>query len=293
MNSLQFIEWCRVRTPTVLSPAFQRKPLVMGVLNITPDSFSDGGSFLDPNHAYQRAQVMIGQGADLIDIGGESARPGAKAISSAEEIKRVLPVIERIRATSDICISIDTHKSEVMRAAVNGGASVINDIMALSDVEALSSVAELDVPVCLMHMQGKPSSMQQNPHYSTDVVIEINQFFHQRIEACVLAGIRREHLLLDPGFGFGKTVQHNLQLVRRLNEFQQHGVPLLLGVSRKSTIGAVLQKDVSERLPGSLALAIFAALNGVSIIRTHDVDETNQALKMIDAIGDATQEKEN
>ncbi len=286
MNNKQFTAWRRAsHHPNVMAPAYRRKPLIMGVLNVTPDSFSDGGCFFEPEQAYLRAQVMIAQGADLIDIGGESSRPGAVSISTAEELARVIPVIERIRAMHDICISIDTRKADVMFAAVEAGASFINDISALSDNHALAVAADCDVPVCLMHMQGTPDSMQNNPYYATDIVDEINWFFEQRIDACVQAGVARERLILDPGFGFGKSVQHNLLIVKRLIEFQQHKLPILLGVSRKSTIGAVLQKTASEQLPGGLALAVYAALQGVSIIRTHDVDETNQALTIIDAIG--------
>lgn len=275
-----------------MAPGYRRKPLIMGVLNVTPDSFSDGGCFLEPEQAYRRAQVMMNQGVDVIDVGGESSRPGAALISTTEELARVIPVIKRIREKHDICISIDTCKADVMFAAVEAGVSFINDISALSDKNALSVVADCNVPVCLMHMKGTPDSMQNQPYYATDIVDEINHFFEQRIDACAQAGIARERLILDPGFGFGKSVQHNLLLVKRLLEFQQHQLPILLGVSRKSTIGTVLQKSVSERLPGGLALAVFAALQGVSIIRTHDVDETNQALTIIDSIG-CVDENEN
>ena len=285
MNSEQFSQWCRLsQEPIAQSFSDLRKPLVMGVLNITPNSFSDGGLFLDVSHAYLRAQEMMAQGADILDIGGESSQPGAEPITIAEELARVIPVIERIRATSDICISIDTHKVEVMEAAVAAGATLINDIRALTDVGALTIVARLKVPVCLMHMQGVPKSMQDSPFYTGDVVEEINRFFSQRIEACIQAGIACEHLILDPGFGFGKSVADNLRIVKKLGEFHQHHLPLLLGVSRKSTIGAVLQKTVLARLTGGIAIAVYAALQGVSIIRTHDVDETNQALQMIHAI---------
>ncbi len=275
VNSEQFIAWRQTRT---------MKPLIMGVLNVTPDSFSDAGQFLDPSKALQRALDMIEQGADIIDIGGESSRPGAAPISCNAELARVIPVIEHIRASLDICLSIDTCKADVMEAAVAAGASMINDINALRGDGVLAVVARLDVPVCLMHMQGAPDTMQNNPYYSDDIVDEINQFFHLRIEACTRAGIARERLILDPGFGFGKSVQHNLRLVNRLVEFQQHRLPVLLGVSRKSTLGAVLQKNVHARLLGGLAVAVFAAQNGASIIRTHDVDETNQALQMLNAV---------
>lgn len=256
----------------------------MGVLNATPDSFSDGGYYTDIHRAHDRAMAMILSGADIIDVGGESTKPGAISVSCAEELARVIPLVERIRAESDICISIDTSKAEVMQAAITAGASWVNDITALADDGAMAVVSRLNIPVCLMHMQGSPPSMQDNPHYPVDVIDELNSFFHQRIEACLKAGLHREHLILDPGFGFGKSVQHNLRLVKCLSTFQQHGLPLLLGISRKSTIGAVLQKTVFERLSGSIAVTVFAALQGVSIIRTHDVDETNQALQMLHAI---------
>lgn len=256
----------------------------MGVLNITPNSFFDGGRFVELSQAYQRAQEMITQGVDIIDIGGESSKPGAEPVSCQEELERVIPVIKRIRATSDICISIDTCKAEVMEAAVIAGATMINDIQALTGVGALSMAARLNVPVCLMHMQGQPQSMQDNPHYTNNIIDEINDFFLQRIEACLNIGIPREHLLLDPGFGFGKSLSHNLYMVKRLSEFKKHHLPLLLGVSRKSTIGAVLNKNVDARLSGSIALAVFSALQGVSILRTHDVNETSEALDMIHAI---------
>ena len=285
MNREQFQHWCHQSVvPTVQTLTYVQKPLIMGVLNVTPDSFSDGGDFLNVSHAYDRAQEMIAEGVDIIDIGGESSKPGAVPVSSAEELARVIPVIERIRAASDVCISIDTYKAEVMDAAVSAGATLINDIKALTDKGALATAARLNVPVCLMHMRGEPQSMQNNPHYSMDVVEEINDFFQQRITACVHAGISLEHLILDPGFGFGKSVAHNLCILNRLGEFQQHHLRLLLGVSRKSTLGAVLQRQVFELLPGGLALAVFAALQGVTIIRTHDVDATSQALKMIHAI---------
>ena len=263
---------------------YLRKPLIMGVLNSTPNSFSDGGLFLNTDHACLRAQDMIAQGADIIDIGGESSQPGVAPVSSAEELSRVIPLIERIRATSDICISIDTYKPEVMEAAVTAGANIINDIRALTSDGALAMAAQLNVPVCLMHMKGTPESMQNGPYYAKDVVDEINEFFTQRVNACLQAGISPQNLILDPGFGFGKTVSHNLNLVKRLSEFQQHKLPLMIGVSRKSTIGALLAKSVESRLTGGVAMALFAALQGVSIIRTHDVDETNQTLQIIQAI---------
>ncbi len=285
MNSEQFYQWCNQSfVPGLQSPTYLRKPLIMGVLNITPNSFSDGGRYLDPNQALKHAQKMIEQGADIIDLGGESTKPGADEVSCEAELERVIPVIERLRAISDICISIDTCKAEVMKTAINAGASFINDIKALTGDGSLAIAARLNVPVCLMHMQGKPKSMQENPYYANDVIDEINVFFDERVKACLQAGFLREQLILDPGFGFGKKVQHNLSIVKRLNEFQQHGLPILLGVSRKSTIGAVLHKTEFERLSGGLAATVIAALQGVSIFRTHDVDETNQALQMVHAI---------
>lgn len=285
MNSKQFYHWCAQSfTPSVETSFYLRKPLIMGILNVTPDSFSDGGCFLEVNAAYDHAQYMIKQGVDIIDIGGESTKPGVDEVSCDEELSRVIPIIERLRAESDICISIDTYKAEVMQASVAAGASLINDVKALTAEGALCAAVNLKVPVCLMHMQGISKSMQDNPYYADDVVNEINVFFQQRIKACLEAGFPREHLILDPGFGFGKTVHHNLSIIKRLNEFQKHELPLLLGVSRKSTLGAILQKNVLERLSGGLAMEIYAALQGVSIIRTHDVAETNQALQTIDAI---------
>lgn len=256
----------------------------MGVLNVTPDSFSDGGQFLDCNHAVAHANRLIVQGVDIIDIGGESSKPGAQCVSIDEELSRVIPVIERIRAISDICISIDTYKADVMKAAVAAGANIINDIKALTGEGALSVAAMLDVPICLMHMHGEPLFMQNKPTYIRNVVDEIDSFFHERIETCSAAGIPRHRLILDPGFGFGKTVQHNLMLVNALSMFKQHELPVMLGVSRKSTIGAITNKAIAERLSGGLALAVFAALQGVTIIRTHDVNETKQALDLIDAV---------
>ena len=288
MNIEQFYLWCdQAFMPATRTSAYLRKPLIMGILNVTPDSFSDGGQFLDVNLATQHARQMIEQGADIIDIGGESTKPGSEDISCEDELARVIPVIKRIREMTDICISIDTYKAEVMRAAIAAGANMINDIKALTGEGSLAAAVDLNVPVCLMHMQGTPKYMQDKPHYVNDVIQEINFFLYQRIEACLGAGLPRKHLILDPGFGYGKSVQHNLSIVKRLNEFQQHGLPLLLGVSRKSTIGAVLQKTVFERLYGGIAATVIAAMQGASIIRTHDVDETNQALQMVHAIVDA------
>lgn len=260
------------------------KPLIMGILNVTPDSFSDGGRFFSLDRACEQALNLINQGADLIDIGGESTKPGAPAVPVYVELERVIPVIKHIRLSSNVCISIDTNKPEVMEAAVDEGANVINDIYALRNPGALEMAAKLAVPVCLMHMQGEPHNMQQNPHYPDGVFKDIMQFFIERIDACTQAGINRKNLILDPGFGFGKRVQDNLYLIKKLDDFLALKLPLLLGVSRKSTIGAVLSKEVNERVIGSIALAVYAAMKGVGIIRTHDVDETNQALTMIEQV---------
>ena len=279
VNSEKFNQWLVDYQSNLPS-----RPLIMGVLNVTPDSFSDGGKFLDPTQACKQAILMIKQGADIIDIGGESSKPGALPVTSSEELARVIPVIEQIRAISDVCISVDTCKAQVMEEAVIAGASLINDISAFSDPAALAIAANHSVPICLMHMKGSPQTMQEDPQYVDDVVLEINDFFQQRIQACVDAGIARERIIIDPGFGFGKTIQHNMLLVRRLVEFQQHNQPVLLGVSRKSTLGAILEKPVNERLIGGIVISVLAALQGVALIRTHDVDETQQALKMIQAI---------
>jgi len=256
----------------------------MGVVNVTPDSFSDGGKFLSMDRACEQAFHLISQGADLIDIGGESTKPGSVAVPVDIELNRVIPVIEQIRRNSDICISIDTGKPEVMEAAVGAGANIINDIYALRAEGALAMAAKLDVPVCLMHMQGEPHNMQDNPYYPNGVLAAVMQFFAERVAECERVGINKKQLILDPGFGFGKQVQDNLHLVNKLEKFATLELPLLLGVSRKSTIGAVLGKDVNDRLIGGIALAIYAALKGVGIIRTHDVDETRQALHMTDSI---------
>lgn len=255
----------------------------MGVLNITPNSFSDAGRYLNTNDACQRAMSMIEAGADLIDIGGEASNPFVSPISADEELSRVIPVIRAIRDVSDVCLSVDTFKAVVMKEAVEAGASMINDIKALTGEDSLQTAKTLNVPICLMHMKGTPQTMQINPDYPFDVIEEINQFFTQRIEACKAVDIPLEHLILDPGIGFGKSTLHNLEILKRLSEFT-YKRPLLLGVSRKSMIGAVLNKSVNERMIGGIAIAVYAQIQGVNMIRTHDVDETNQALTMLDSI---------
>jgi dihydropteroate synthase len=281
VNNQQFRQWCQ-RNKT--SSGHYSQPLLMGILNVTPDSFSDGGNYLHLDRAVKHAERLLAAGADLIDIGGESSQPGAFPVSLDEELDRVIPVIQRLRQISDVCLSVDTTKAEVMREAISNGAGLINDISALKGASSLAVAAELQVPVCLMHMQGTPLTMQVSPHYQLDIITEINAFFKERIERCIAGGIKREHLILDPGFGFGKTVQHNLQIVKYLEQFKAHHLPIMLGVSRKSTVGAVLNKPVNDRLIGSVTLSAIAALNGAAIIRTHDVDETGQALQIATAI---------
>ncbi len=257
------------------------KPLIMGILNVTPDSFSDGGQHFDTNKAIESAKRMISQGADIIDVGGESTRPGAQPVSSADEIARVIPVIEALHRSTDAIISIDTSKPEVMTLAIQAGASLINDVCALSAHGALETVAHLDTHVCLMHMQGSPRTMQKDPKYD-DVVDDIKEFFSQRVEACINAGISKDKIILDPGFGFGKTLDHNLEILKRLGEFKSFGLPLLAGLSRKSMIGAILNdREVDGRVVGSAAAALIAGQNGADIVRVHDVLETNDALTIL------------
>lgn len=256
----------------------------MGVLNVTSDSFSDGGKYLSLDRACEHAYNLIAHGADIIDIGGESTKPGAVAVPLDIELARVIPVIEQIRKHSEICISIDTYKPEVMKAAVVAGANIINDVYALRNEGAEAAAAELGVPVCLMHMKGNPLNMQENPQYPEGVISEIMHFFRERIASCNAAGINLNRIIIDPGFGFGKLVNNNLQLIHKLDEFAEFNLPVLLGVSRKNTIGKVLNQETHQRLIGSITLAIYAALKGVGILRTHDVDEMRQALLMLDAI---------
>jgi dihydropteroate synthase len=263
-----------------------KKPIVMGVLNVTPDSFFDGGCWSTHDKAIKHALDMIKQGADIIDIGGESSRPGAQAVSLDEELTRVIPVIERLVQESDIPISIDTYKPQVMAQAMEAGATMINDIKALRSDGALEIAARTKVTVCLMHMRGEPQSMQVSPGYQGDIIESINQFFENRLTDCLTAGILRENIILDPGFGFGKTVSHNLCIMKRLSEFSVHKCRMLVGVSRKSTIGEVLNVEAHDRLIGSLALAVIGFCNGANIIRTHDVRQTVQALKMAWAVSE-------
>lgn len=255
------------------------RPLVMGILNCTPDSFSDGGIFLARDAALAHARAMADEGADIIDVGGESTRPGAQPVSGAEEIERVVPVIERLAREIEVPISIDTSKPEVMRAACAAGASFINDVQALRAPGALAAAADLNVPVCLMHMQGEPRTMQQQPRYA-DVVAEVSAFLRERAAAALAAGVPRERIVVDPGFGFGKTAEHNLQLLRGLHAIADLGYPVLAGLSRKSMIGHLLGLPVERRLHASVALALLAVQNGASIVRVHDVGPTVEALRM-------------
>jgi dihydropteroate synthase len=257
----------------------------MGILNVTPDSFSDGGDFTTCETALQHARRMVAEGADLIDVGGESTRPGARPVSVEDELDRVVPVIEALAAELAVPVSVDTSKPEVMRAAVAAGAGLINDVAALRRPGALAAASALGVPVCLMHMQGEPGTMQQDPTYG-DVVAEVATFLAERIAACGAAGIPRERLLVDPGFGFGKTLGHNLALLRGLPRLAALGVPVLAGLSRKSMIGALLGGvPVGERLHGSVAAAVLAVERGAAIVRVHDVGPTVQALRVLAALG--------
>ncbi len=256
----------------------------MGVINTTPDSFSDGGTLyrhsrLDIERAMVRARDMVLAGAAILDIGGESTRPGAQPVSAEEEMDRVLPLVERIAAELAVVISIDTSSPALMRAAAASGAGLINDVRALTREGALEAAAATGLPVCLMHMQGEPTSMQAAPQY-VDVVTEVRDFLINRVAACERLGIVRERLLLDPGFGFGKSVNHNLQLLSGLPDLASMGFPLLVGLSRKSIIGKLLGRDVEQRLPASLALAVMAVERGAAIIRTHDVAATADAVAM-------------
>ncbi len=253
-------------------------PLVMGILNVTPDSFSDGGRYMDAERAVEYALRMAEQGAAIIDVGGESTRPGASPVSLAEELDRVVPVIERLADRTAAVISVDTSKPEVMRAAAAAGAGLINDVRALTSPGALAAAAATSCAVCLMHMQGEPATMQRDPAY-VDVVSEVNAYLCARVQACRTAGVSDERIAIDPGFGFGKTLAHNLELLRRLSELAQSRAPVVVGLSRKSMAAALSRRPAEERLPASLALAAIAVLNGACIVRAHDVAET------LDAIG--------
>jgi len=259
------------------------RPAVMGILNVTPDSFSDGGVFLSRENAIAHACRMTEEGADIIDVGGESTRPGAQPVSVQEEMDRVIPVIDALHEKISLPISIDTSKPEVMRAAVAAGAGFINDVRALRDAGALEEAASLRVPVCLMHMQGEPRRMQENPRYR-DVVADVGDFLRARLQAAQAAGIPAQRLVIDPGFGFGKTLEHNLELLRGLKKLQSLGAPILVGLSRKSLIGKALGLPVEGRLQASVALALMAVQNSARLVRVHDVGPTVEALRMWQAV---------
>ncbi len=259
------------------------KPHVMGILNVTPDSFSDGGRFNTIETALQRVEAMVNAGVTIIDIGGESTRPGAPEVSEQEELARVIPVVKAIREHYDVWISVDTSKAEVMRQSIEAGADIINDVRSLTEPGALEVAAKANVPVCIMHMQGDPQTMQNNPRYD-QLMEEVHQFLGERIDVCVAAGIKREQLILDPGFGFGKTVEHNYSMLAHLEEFHRYDLPVLAGMSRKSMLFKLLDKQPAECMVASVACATIAALKGAQIIRVHDFEETLEAVKIVNAV---------
>ena len=263
------------------------RPHVMGIVNVTPDSFSDGGRYASTALAVEHALKLIDEGADILDIGGESTRPGATAVSLDEELNRVIPVIEALSAVSTIPLSIDTYKPEVMRAAIAAGIDIVNDVRALQEDNgkdsALEIVANSHVGVCLMHMQGTPQTMQLNPSY-TDVVSEVKQFLTDRLHAAIAHGIARERILLDPGFGFGKTTAHNIALIQHLDDLANIGQPLLVGLSRKAVLGKIAGGDESQRLYAGIAASVISAMKGAKIVRVHDVKATVDALKVVTTI---------
>ncbi|MFA0001196.1 dihydropteroate synthase [Vibrio lentus] len=259
------------------------RPHVMGILNVTPDSFSDGGQFNSLEKALQQAERMIQAGVSIIDIGGESTRPGAPEVTLTDELSRVIPAIKAIRANFDVWISIDTSKAEVMRQAVEAGADLINDVRALQEPGALEAAAQAQVPVCLMHMKGQPRTMQANPSYD-DVLTDVEAFLQERVEACEAVGISKEQLILDPGFGFGKTIEHNYHLLAHLEKFHSLGLPVLAGMSRKSMIFKLLDKAPADCMVGSVTCATIAAMKGAQIIRVHDVEDTLEAMKIIEVM---------
>ncbi|HEY2418295.1 MAG TPA: dihydropteroate synthase [Steroidobacteraceae bacterium] len=262
----------------------------MGVLNVTPDSFSDGGRFLDADAALAHAERMAEEGAAIVDIGGESTRPGALGIDSDEELRRVLPVVERLAGRLAVLISVDTSNPELMRRAGSAGAHMINDVRALRSPQSLAAAAQGNLAVCLMHMQGEPATMQRQPHYA-DVVGEVSAYLGERVRACEAAGIGRERLCLDPGFGFGKSTAHNLALLKQLGQFAELGLPVAVGLSRKSFVNALTGRAQGERLAGSLALATIAVLHGARIVRAHDVAATVDAVRIASTARNLVQEE--
>ncbi|NIA27908.1 MAG: dihydropteroate synthase [Desulfobulbaceae bacterium] len=266
-----------------LGPVELDSPAVMGVLNVTPDSFSDGGRYLATDFALRRSEQMAEQGAAIIDVGGESTRPGAEEVSEQQELDRVMPVIEAVHRAVKLPISIDTSKPGVMLAAVAAGASIINDVLALQADGAMEAAVELQRPVCLMHMQGEPRSMQDEPEY-VDVVAEVTQFLRERVAQCKQAGLGEDLIIVDPGFGFGKRPAHNVELLARLSQVAEIGVPVLVGLSRKSTLGKITGRDVTQLMPASIAAAVVAVQQGAQIVRVHDVAETVDALRVAVAV---------
>ncbi|WP_312985212.1 dihydropteroate synthase [Atlantibacter sp.] len=265
-------------------------PHVMGILNVTPDSFSDGGKHNQLVDAVKHANAMINAGATIIDVGGESTRPGADEVSVDEELARVIPVVEAIAQRFEVWVSVDTSKPDVILESARAGAHIINDIRSLQEPGALEAAAQTGLPVCLMHMQGEPRTMQNAPHYD-DVFEAVNRYFVDQIARCEAAGIAKEKLLLDPGFGFGKNLHHNYQLLARLSEFHHFELPLLVGMSRKSMVGQLLNVGPTDRLSGSLACAVIAAMQGAQIIRVHDVKETVEAMRVVEATLSAKDKK--
>ena len=261
------------------------RPHVMGIVNVTPDSFSDGGKYSSTASAVEHGLQLIEEGADILDVGGESTRPGAQPVSLDEELRRVIPVIEALSAVTSVPLSIDTYKPEVMRAAILAGADIVNDICALREGGALEVVANSTAGVCLMHMQGVPQTMQINPTYH-DVVAEVKQFLSDRVDACLAGGIVKERILLDPGFGFGKTTAHNVALIQHLDRLTELGFPLLVGLSRKSVLGKIAGGDELQRLHAGLAASVISVMKGAKIVRVHDVKATVDALKVVTAVFD-------
>jgi len=261
------------------------KPQIMGILNVTPDSFSDGGKFTQLDAAMYQVEQMIIDGAKIIDIGGESTRPGASDVSEEDEISRVIPILKAIKQRFGVIVSIDTSKANVMAEAITNGAGLINDVRALQNDGCLTVLAQCDLPVCIMHMQGLPRTMQVSPYYQ-NLIDDIKAFFQKRIEDCEQAGIEKQRIILDPGFGFGKSLEQNYQLLAQFSDFNSFDMPLLAGLSRKSMIGNLLNRDVDKRLAGSLTTAVLAAQQGAKIIRVHDVKETMDALKIINAVAE-------
>lgn len=257
-------------------------PKIMGILNVTPDSFFDGGQYSKLDKAIKHARKMIDDGADWIDIGGESTRPGSTPVSVAEELDRVIPVIQALNQEFDIPLSIDTSDAEVMSEAIKYGVSLVNDVYALRKKDSMQVVSDTGVNCCLLHMSGEPGTMQ-NTYFYDDVVADVKHWLTDRVQAAIDAGIDKSSIVIDPGFGFGKSDQHNLALVRHLMEFKELGVPILVGLSRKSTIGRLLQRELADRLPGTIALGVIAILNGANILRVHDVTETVDAIKILTA----------